>query len=210
MTVAAALKMGGRQLKHHFEDAEDEAIIIAFEVKDTASFIIKHVHGVVTKHDETAQSAVEEGEVRRNTEEEASRSSLLARRIIEIVIALQLPEDYLHLASTLSRLLLSECQYLLENACSTSSMKSLHVPQLKLIVLGDANKSFGSCCFDESSSKRLDASLLVHFGECCFTAPTTSLPTYVVHGKASLNVDKLTDEIRSLCNLNKDEEPQNV
>ncbi|KAH0721156.1 hypothetical protein KY290_006074 [Solanum tuberosum] len=56
---------------------------------------------------------------------------------------------------------------------------------VKLYVMADT--MYGNCCVDEVGASHANADCVIHYGHTCFS-PTSTLPAFLVLGKASLNV----------------------
>lgn len=56
---------------------------------------------------------------------------------------------------------------------------------VKLYVMADT--MYGNCCVDEVGASHANADCIIHYGRTCFS-PTSTLPAFLVLGKASLNV----------------------
>ncbi|XP_006339197.1 diphthamide biosynthesis protein 2 [Solanum tuberosum] len=71
------------------------------------------------------------------------------------------------------------------------SFKQLHAgsngdaKDVKLYVMADT--MYGNCCVDEVGASHANADCVIHYGHTCFS-PTSTLPAFLVLGKASLNV----------------------
>lgn len=50
-----------------------------------------------------------------------------------------------------------------------------------------ADTMYGNCCVDEVGASHANADCVIHYGHTCFS-PTSTLPAFLVLGKASLNV----------------------
>jgi len=83
------------------------------------------------------------------------------------IVALQLPDSMLHLSLWLTRAIRDATQ----------------AAPVKPIVLADCVGGFGSCCVDEHAAMKLGARMIVHYGGCCFTAPTRRIPAVAVRGR---------------------------
>ncbi|KAK4377820.1 hypothetical protein RND71_004116 [Anisodus tanguticus] len=56
---------------------------------------------------------------------------------------------------------------------------------VRLYVMADT--MYGNCCVDEVGASHANADCVIHYGHSCFS-PTSTLPAFLVLGKASLNV----------------------
>ncbi|XP_059296124.1 uncharacterized protein LOC132049378 [Lycium ferocissimum] len=59
------------------------------------------------------------------------------------------------------------------------------VKDVRLYVMADT--MYGNCCVDEVGASHANADCVIHYGHTCFS-PTSTLPAFLVLGKASLNV----------------------
>eukprot|EP01112_Ceratiomyxa_fruticulosa_P017125 TRINITY_DN5275_c0_g2_i1.p1 TRINITY_DN5275_c0_g2~~TRINITY_DN5275_c0_g2_i1.p1 ORF type:complete len:550 (-),score=118.60 TRINITY_DN5275_c0_g2_i1:24-1673(-) len=110
-------------------------------------------------------------------------------RTIEVIkkngfkrIALQLPDELLHLSYQIS-----------------STLKNkLGKDNIDVFILGDT--SYGSCCVDEIAASHVGADFIVHYGRACLSS-TDRLPVLYVYGKSHLNIALLTDELQKVVTL---------
>ncbi|XP_021292568.1 2-(3-amino-3-carboxypropyl)histidine synthase subunit 2 [Herrania umbratica] len=63
-----------------------------------------------------------------------------------------------------------------------------------LFVMADT--AYGSCCVDEVGASHIDADCVVHYGHTCLS-PTSTLPSFCVFGKASINVSSCVEKLSS-------------
>ncbi|GJE95962.1 diphthamide biosynthesis protein [Phanerochaete sordida] len=96
-------------------------------------------------------------------------------------IALQFPDELLHLSVPIYRSLKAKC--------GTGH---------DFYVLADT--SYGSCCVDEVAAQHVDADAMVHYGHACMSQ-TSRLPVIYVFGKSPVEVDdcvaRLTETLQS-------------
>ncbi|KAF3643458.1 glycine-rich family protein [Capsicum annuum] len=63
---------------------------------------------------------------------------------------------------------------------------------VRLYVMADT--MYGNCCVDEVGASHANADCVIHYGHTCFS-PTSTLPAFLVLGKASLNVSKCAQKL---------------
>ena len=72
----------------------------------------------------------------------------------------------------------------------------LHFTHAKVIVMGDV--TYGACCVDDFSARRLGADFMVHYGHSCLIPiQTTQIPILYVFVELKINVDHLVKTIRA-------------
>ncbi|KAK4345858.1 hypothetical protein RND71_036034 [Anisodus tanguticus] len=67
---------------------------------------------------------------------------------------------------------------------------------VRLYVMADT--MYGNCCVDEVGASHANVDCVIHYGHTCFS-PTSTLPAFLVLGKASLNVPLCA---KKLCEYN--------
>ena len=69
-----------------------------------------------------------------------------------------------------------------------------HFAHVKVIVMGDV--SYGACCVDDYSAKRLGADFMVHYGHSCLIPiQVTQIPVLYIFVELKINVDHLVKSI---------------
>ncbi|KAG8933846.1 Diphthamide biosynthesis protein 2 [Tulasnella sp. 418] len=93
-------------------------------------------------------------------------------------IALQFPDELLHVSVPIYRLLRSELE-----------------PERQIYVLADT--TYGSCCVDEVAAQHVDADVVVHYGHACLS-PTSRLPVIYVFGQHPVDPEKAARALASV------------
>ncbi|XP_038712456.1 2-(3-amino-3-carboxypropyl)histidine synthase subunit 2 isoform X2 [Tripterygium wilfordii] len=64
-----------------------------------------------------------------------------------------------------------------------------------------ADTTYGNCCVDEVGASHIDADCVVHYGHTCLS-PTSTLPAFIVFGKASISVSSCIEKLSSYALAN--------
>lgn len=71
-----------------------------------------------------------------------------------------------------------------------------HFAHARVIVMGDV--TYGACCVDDYSAKRLGADFMVHYGHSCLIPiQRTQIPILYVFVELHINVDHLVSTIHA-------------
>lgn len=104
-------------------------------------------------------------------------------------VALQLPDELLKDSTRIVAALHEKLR----------SFKQLHAgsngdaKDVKLYVMADT--MYGNCCVDEVGASHANADCVIHYGRTCFS-PTSTLPAFLVLGKAALDVALCAQKLR--------------
>lgn len=86
---------------------------------------------------------------------------------------------------------LFNCSY----ACAIADIIR-HFAHARVIVMGDV--TYGACCVDDYSAKRLGADFMVHYGHSCLIPiQRTQIPILYVFVELHINVDHLVSTIHA-------------
>lgn len=92
------------------------------------------------------------------------------------VIALQFPDEMLCDSKDVYEILSRSCEF------------------SEFYILGDT--TFGSCCVDEVAASHVDADLMIHYGNSCFTKPK-KIPCYYVIESKQINLETCLKKFKS-------------
>lgn len=96
-------------------------------------------------------------------------------------VALQFPDELLKNSTRIVAALHEKLR--LFNQLHTGSNGD--AKDVRLYVMADT--MYGNCCVDEVGASHANADCVIHYGHTCFS-PTSTLPAFLVLGKASINV----------------------
>lgn len=108
-----------------------------------------------------------------------------------IRVALQFPDELLKDSTRVVRALRDKLRAL--EQCDDGKGIIEGRKNVGLYVMADT--TYGSCCVDEVGAAHINAQCVIHYGHTCLS-PTSTLPAFLVFGKASISV---ADAVEKIC-----------